>query len=120
MDTLVAVTALAGVWAMALAAAWAGYRLWRAVMRDDRPVLMHRGLDREGLSVAGSTDAMELARAAVALRRCVACRERETCLAWLEGDDTVAFERFCPNAGLIAELQAEARATARPAAERIS
>jgi hypothetical protein len=105
---------------MVLAAGWAGLRLWRAVLREDRPVLMHRVLEREGLSLAGNRDTMELARAAAAIRRCVACRERETCLAWLEGDDTTAFERFCPNADLIAGLKAEARAMAHPAGERAS
>jgi len=114
MDTLVAVAALAGVGAIAAAAAWAGYRLWRVVMREERPVLLHRVLERQGLSLAASTDATELARGAIAIRRCVACSERETCLAWLEGNDSTAFERFCPNAGLIAELKAEARAAARP------
>ena len=118
MDTLVAVVALAGACAVILAAAWAAYRLWRAVMRDERPVLMHRVLEREGLSLAGTVDPMEVARGAAAIRRCVACRERETCLAWLEGEDRIAFERFCPNADLIAGLKARACAAARPDGER--
>ena len=113
MEVLVTVAVLAGVGVLASVAARAGYRLWRAVILDERPVLMHRVLERLGLGVADSSDPLELARCANAIRRCVACRERETCLAWLEGDDSTAFERFCPNASLIAELKAEARAAAR-------
>jgi hypothetical protein len=108
MDTLVAVGSIAGLCAIAMAAVWAGYRLWRTVMREQRPLLMHRVLEREGLSLAGGMDAMELARGAAAIRRCAACRDHETCLAWLEGQHTEAFERFCPNAELIAELKAGA------------
>jgi hypothetical protein len=115
MGTLVAVAAIAGLSAIVVAAAWAGYRLWRAVMREQRPVLMHRVLEREGVSLGSTTDAMDLARGAAAIRRCAACRDHETCLAWLEGDRTDAFERFCPNAELIAGLIAEARTEARAA-----
>jgi hypothetical protein len=82
-------------------------------MLEERPVLMYRVLERQGVSVAESTDPMELTKRANAIRRCVACRERESCLAWLEGDESIAFERFCPNAALISGLRAGARAAAR-------
>jgi hypothetical protein len=113
MDALVTVAVLAGVGALTSVAARVGYRLWRAVMLEERPVLMHRVLERQGLSVADNTEPMEPARRANAIRRCVACRERESCLAWLEGDESIAFERFCPNAALISGLKAGARAAAR-------
>ncbi|HEY7757911.1 MAG TPA: DUF6455 family protein [Burkholderiales bacterium] len=113
MGTLVGAAVLAGVGTLGMVAGWAGYRLWRAVMLEQRSVLIHRVLERDALSLAGTGDTLQLAQGAIAIRRCVACRERETCLAWLEGDDTIAFERFCPNAGLISELRADARAAAR-------
>lgn len=108
MDTLVAVASIAVVCAIAMVAAWAGYHLWRAVMCEQRPVLMHRVLEREGLSLTPGMGALELARGAAAIRRCAACRDHETCLAWLEGEHTEAFEGFCPNAELIAEWKAGA------------
>jgi hypothetical protein len=116
MDPLIAVVTFAGVALFVLVVGWAWYKRWRAVMRRDREILMHRVLEREGMSLADSADLMDLAQAAAALRRCAVCRDREICLGWLEGTDKTPLEQFCPNAGLIARLKAEARARPAPGA----
>jgi len=77
MDTLLDAAVLAWVGAFVLVAAWAGYRLWQAVMHEERPVLMHRVFEREGLSLAGTRDTLQLQQGAMAIGRCVACRERD-------------------------------------------
>jgi hypothetical protein len=110
MDTLVTVAIVAGFGGLTLVAGWAVYGLWRAVMREDRPVLMHRMLERQGLTLDRLAYQTELKQAAAAARRCVVCRDRETCLAWLERDGTTGYEQFCPNADFIARLRAEAAA----------
>ena len=110
MDTLLTVAIVAGLGGLILAAGWAVHGLWRAVMREDRPILMHRMLQRQGLSLDQLDDSLEFEQAAAAMRRCVVCRDRETCLAWLEGDGKTGYEGFCPNAGLIARLKSEAAA----------
>lgn len=107
MDTLVITAAVALFCALAVAAALVTYRLWRAGMREERTLLMHRVLEREGVILDGCTEKATLAQTAAAARRCLLCRDRETCLAWLEGDESVPLGRFCPNADLIARLQAE-------------
>lgn len=114
MDPLIAVVTFAGVGVFVLAVGWAWYKRWRTVMRRDREILMHRVLEREGVSLADSADLMDLAQGAAALRRCAVCRDREICLAWLEGTDKTPLEQFCPNASLIARLRAEAEARRRP------
>jgi len=110
MDTLVTVAIVAGLSGLTLVTGWAVYRLLRAVTREDRPVLMHRMLQRQGLSLGRLEHSTELGRAAAAVRRCVVCRDRETCLAWLEADGKTGYEGFCPNADFIARLKAEAAA----------
>ena len=108
MDALTVVVALAGIGLLVLAVGWVWYKRWRMVMRRDREILMHRVLEREGVRLADSADLMDLAQAAAGLRRCAVCRDREICLAWLEGTDKTPLEQFCPNASLIARLKAEA------------
>lgn len=108
MDTLVTVGIAAVFGGLILLVGWAMARLWRAVIREDRPVLMHRMLERQGLSLDGLERSTELEQAAAATRRCVLCRDRDECLAWLEGDGKMAYAGFCPNAAFIAKLRTEA------------
>jgi hypothetical protein len=108
MDTLLTVTAVAGFGGAILVTAWATWALWRAVMREHRPVLLHRMLERQGLSLDRLQRSTELEQAGAAARRCVVCRDRESCLAWLDGDGKTPYAGFCPNAGFIASLRAEA------------
>jgi hypothetical protein len=110
MDALIAAAAVAVLGGLAVAAGVVVYRLWRAGIREER-LLMHRVLEREGVNLDGCTDKGTLADTAAAARRCLLCRDRETCLAWLEGDAGVPLERFCPNADLIARLKAQGRAS---------
>ena len=110
MDTLMAVAIVAGFGGAILLGGWVMYRLLRAVMREDRPVLMHRMLQRQGLSLDRLQYSTELKQAAAAARRCVVCRDRELCLAWLERDGKTGYEQFCPNADFIARLRTEAAA----------
>ena len=81
------------------------YRLWQAGMRQARPLLLYRVLDREGVSLAGCTDPGTLARAGRAGRACLLCRDRTACLAWLDGDRALSLQQFCPNADVIGRLR---------------
>lgn len=45
---------------------------------------------------------LEPFQAALAARRCVLCREKAVCDAWLASGRQEGSERFCPNAGFIA------------------
>jgi hypothetical protein len=110
MDTFVTVVSVAGLGGLLLAGGWAVHGLWRAVIREDRPVLMHRMLERQGLSMDRLESPLELVQAAAAARRCVMCRDRGTCLAWLERDGRTGYEAFCPNADFIARLRTDAAA----------
>jgi hypothetical protein len=110
MDTFLTVAIVAGFGGLFLVGGWAVHGLWRAVIREDRPVLMHRMLERQGLSLERLEYSTELKQAAVAARRCVVCRDRELCLAWLERDGKAGYEQFCPNADFIARLRTEAAA----------
>ena len=109
MDTLIITATVALLGGLAVAAGLVVYRLWRAGMREERVLLMHRVLERESVSLDGCTDKSTLAQAAIAARRCLLCRDRETCVAWLEGEAAVPLDRFCPNADLIARLKADGR-----------
>ena len=109
MDTLITTAAVVLLGGLAIAAGLVVYQLWRAGMREGRSLLMHRVLEREGVSLDGCTDRGTLAQTAAATRRCLLCRDRETCVAWLEGEAAVPLDRFCPNADLIARLKAERR-----------
>jgi hypothetical protein len=111
MDALIAAAAVAVLGALVLAAGLMAYRLWCAGVREERALLMHRVLEREGVTLDGCADKGTLAQTAAAARRCLLCRDRETCVAWLEGDAAVPLDRFCPNADLIARLKAEGRAS---------
>ena len=108
MNMFIFAALLALVAGVAVAAVWQGWRLWRAALREERTLRMHRVLERMGITLEGCADHGTLAQAAAGARRCLLCRERETCLAWLEGDSNVALEHFCPNADLIAKLEADA------------
>lgn len=108
MDTLVGVAIIAGYGSLILATGWALYRMWRVTVREDRPVLMHRILERNGLSLGELVSRSELVQAAAAARRCVACRDREKCLAWLERDGATGYQQFCPNSNFIDRLKAAA------------
>jgi hypothetical protein len=103
MDGLM--TAGAGLLAFLATAAVMTYRLWRAGMRQTRPLLTHRVLEREGVSLAGCSDPGTLARAGAAARSCLRCRDEAACLRWLEGDASLPLQRFCPNDDVIARLR---------------
>lgn len=113
MDMLI--TAAAGLLpgALLVMAGVMSYRLWRAGMREGGRLLMHRVLEREGVSLEGCTDEAVLARAGAAARSCLLCRDRATCLAWLEGHGSAPLRHFCPNAEMIGDLRL-ARTSAPP------
>ncbi len=106
MDALIEAAALAALVTLAVMVGVVVYRLGRAGRREE-PLLLHRVLEREAVSLEGRTDQETLVQAAGAARRCLLCRHRETCLAWLGGETGTPLERFCPNADLIARLKAE-------------
>ena len=111
MDTLIITAVVVLLGSLVVAAGLVAYQLWRAGVREERILRMHRVLEREGVSLDGCTETGTLAQTAAAARRCLLCRERETCLAWLEGEVGVPLERFCPNADLIARLKADGQAS---------
>jgi hypothetical protein len=101
---------LTGFGGLLLVGGWAAHGLWRAVMREDRPVLLHRMLERQGLSTDRLVYATDIEQTGAAVRRCVMCRDREECLAWLDRGGRAGYERFCPNADFIARLRTAAAA----------
>jgi hypothetical protein len=115
METVATILVGAALIAVAAVAARALWVLWRATMLEERPVLMHRMLQRQGVTIAGVEDSATLEQACRAARRCVACRDAEACRAWLDAGQTEGYEAFCPNREFIDELKAK-RATlaARP------
>lgn len=106
MDTLIAAAAVAVLSALTVMVGVVVYRLGRAGACQG-PLLLHRVLEREEVSLEGHTDRATLTQTAAAARRCVLCRDRETCLAWLGGEPDMPLERFCPNADLIGRLKTE-------------
>jgi hypothetical protein len=105
-ETVVSVLIGASLIALIAMAARAMWVMWRAAMIEERPVLMHRMLQRQGVSIAGVADYATLEQACHAARRCVACRDAEACKVWLEGGKTDGYEAFCPNVEFIAKLKA--------------
>jgi len=72
---------------------------WR-MLHDDGRLRLRRMLARNGvpMAAAGASD-YEMA---LATRRCVACAGKPRCDAWLATHRREGFDRFCPNANLIA------------------
>ena len=112
MDVLITAGAGVVLGGLLVVAAVMSYRLWRAGMREGGQLLLHRVLEREGVSLEGCTDEAVLGRAGAAARGCLLCRDQATCLAWLEGDAPASLQQFCPNAEMIGDLRL-ARASAK-------
>jgi hypothetical protein len=85
-------------------ALWA---MWRTAMREQRPLLMPRMLERQGVPLADAANLWTFERAANAARRCTMCRDKRACEAWLARGATAGYEAFCPNADFIAALKRE-------------
>jgi hypothetical protein len=109
MDMLITAAAGGVLGGLLVATGVMTYRLWRAGMRQKGSLLMHRVLEREGVSLEGCADEAVLARTSAAARGCLLCRDQATCLAWLEGDAPVSLQQFCPNAEMIADLRSARR-----------
>lgn len=106
MDTLIVGAMATVLAALVFFLARATYGVWQgAVLDRGGPLPIHRMMERHGIRLA-AIDGRALAQAAVATRRCAACRNRSTCAAWLAAGATTGYERFCPNAGFIARLKA--------------
>jgi hypothetical protein len=96
MQTLVLIGALA-VGGLFLYAVFV--QSWR-MLHDDGRLRLRRMLVRNGVSMgAAGASSYELA---LAMRRCVACAGKAQCDAWLAAHSRAGFEKFCPNADLIA------------------
>jgi hypothetical protein len=104
MELIIAAFPAALVAGLLAVVAGVSYRLWRSAMRDER-LLMHEVIARKGLSLDGCRDPDLLRQAGAAARRCMLCRDRDTCIGWLDGEVTGPVERFCPNAELLAKMQ---------------
>lgn len=85
-------------------ALWA---MWRTAMIEQRPLLMPRMLERQGVTLADAADLWTFERAASAARRCTMCRDVKTCETWLARGSTAGYESFCPNADFIGSLKRE-------------
>jgi len=109
METLMIAATVAVLGGLMLVAGREVYRLWRAGMREERALLMHRVLEHEGVHLDGCTDASVLTQTAHAARNCLLCRGKQTCIAWLEGEAAVPLDQFCRNADLITKLRADGR-----------
>ncbi len=96
MQTLVLIGALA-VGGLFLYAVFV--QSWR-MLHDDGRLRLRRVLARNGVALqAAEAGSYELA---LAMRRCVACAGKAQCDAWLAAHKHTGFEKFCPNADLIA------------------
>jgi hypothetical protein len=95
-------TALVMLIGMAGRALWV---MWRGAMIEERPLLMHRMLKRQGVTIAGVEDHATLAQACHAARRCVACRDVEACKAFLDGGNPERYVSFCANVEFIEQLK---------------
>ena len=96
MQTLVLIGSLAlgGLFLYAVFA-----QSWR-MLHDDGRLRLRRMLARNGIRMAAAgASHYEMA---LATRRCVACAGKAQCDAWLAAHRREGFERFCPNAQLIA------------------
>lgn len=105
IETMVSVLIGAALIALVVIAARAMWVMWRAALIEERPMLMHRMLQRQGVTIAGVVDYATLDRACSAARRCAACRDLEACMAWLEGGKTEGYQAFCPNAEFVQSLK---------------
>lgn len=105
MDILTTAAMAALLGTVVLSTGVLGLRLWRAATRERQPLLMHRVLERGGVSLDDCTDVGTFTRLGVGARRCLLCRDRKTCIEWLNGDTSLALDEFCPNADLIRSLR---------------
>ncbi len=75
--------------------------LWQQGSGDQRPVLIHRMLQRQGERVAYRAVAAGGRDFARAVEQCVACQKAAECRAWLLSGAIDGYESFCPNAGFV-------------------
>lgn len=112
LDAIAGVLVAAALVALAMVAGRAVWVMWRGAMIEERPLLMHRMLQSQGVTIAGVADPATLQQACHAARRCVACRDVEACRDWLESGKTAGYEAFCPNCEFIEGLRAKGAARA--------
>lgn len=105
MEAIVGVLIAAALIALAVVAGRALWVMWRGAMIEERPLLMHRMLRRQGVTIAGIEDYATLEQACHAARRCVACRDAEACKEWLDSGRSKGYEAFCPNCEFIEGLK---------------
>lgn len=104
-EAIAGVLIAAALLALAVVAGRALWVIWRGAMIQERPLLMHRMLKRQGVSIDGVEDYAALEQACRAARRCVACRDVELCKEWLDAGKTQGYEAFCPNCEFIERLK---------------
>jgi hypothetical protein len=107
MEAIAGILVAAALVALAVLAGRSLRVMWRGAMVEERPLLMHRMLKRQGVTIAGVEDHATLEQACHAARRCVACRDVEACKAWLDSGKTEGHEAFCPNCEFIEGLKAK-------------
>jgi hypothetical protein len=105
MVSLTAVTALVVAAGLLGGLLLTGRRLLRAAGRNE-PLLLQQVLERRGARLDTQSDPMLLAESGRAARRCLLCRDRGECVEWLEGRSERALAEFCPNAQLLARMNA--------------
>lgn len=105
MDALATILTGAILIAFAAILGHALWAMWRTAMIEQRPLLMPRMLERQGVTLADAADFWTFERAANAARRCTMCRDAKACEAWLARGATAGYESFCPNADFIGSLK---------------
>jgi hypothetical protein len=105
MDAVATVLMGAVLIAFAAILGHALWALWRTAMIEQRPLLMPRMLERQGVALSDAADFWTFERAANAARRCTVCRQAEECQAWLARGASAGYETFCPNAEFIGSLK---------------
>jgi hypothetical protein len=86
----------------------AGARYWWRVTAGatiaEGSLRFSRVLHRLGIDLGKVESERTLREAAINVRRCLTCREREACDAWLASGEPEGVVRFCPNAPLLRAL----------------
>jgi hypothetical protein len=72
------------------------FAFWRRMMRDDGQLRLTQVLGARGLALPLEGD-LQIRNAALAVRRCVACREHEACDRLLAARDWEGLREICPN-----------------------
>lgn len=113
MNMLLWLTAITLAVAVAAFFAYAFITGARRMLRDDGPLRLGQVLRARGLPLPNAGSPLEVAAAAQATRRCLACSEQHRCDIAIAERDWDRLAEICPNHGYI-EGRARQQTTAAP------